>query len=391
MNRSYEKLTAIIKSPKMLFISGPRQVGKTTFSKNISKHESLYLNWDIPEDKEKILKFIFSEKVNALKINFLILDEIHKYHRFKNALKGLYDRKIPNLKVVVTGSARLETFQKSGDSLLGRYEQLRIHPFTLGELTHNTIIAPPSDWLKITGTDCQGELAKLELTGGFPEPYMNQDIHFYNRWAAGRRNLLIKEDLRELTDVKLISQIEELGILLPSRVGSLLSLNSLKENLGVSYDSIKVWLEILEELYYIYRIKSFTRKVSRGITKSQKMYLWDWAQVEEIGAKLENLVASHLLKSIHLWNDCGYGEYELNFLRNKEKKEINFILLNKRKPIVAIEVKTNDLELSESWFKFAPILRDIPKIQLARTPNIDKITASGIRIVSMDRFLSALN
>lgn len=390
MKRIYQNILTKFSGNKMLFVSGPRQVGKTTLSKNIQE-KYLYLNWDIPEDKSTILKKIFTDEIKKITNNLIILDEIHKYHRWKNSLKGVYDRKLEKLKVIVTGSARLDVFQKSGDSLLGRYEQLRMHPFSVGELTHNAFKDPPKDWLSVKGKKAQEILKRLERMGGFPEPYLEDNENFYTKWSASRRTLLLKEDMRELTDIKLLSQIEEFGILIPTKVGSLLSLNSLKENLEVSHDSIQAWLDVFERLYYVYRIKSFNKSVAKAITKAQKLYMWDWAQVEDKGARLENLVASHLLKNIHLWNDLGYGEFELNFIRNKEKKEIDFVILNKRKPIVAIEVKNSDDNLSESWFKFEKVLKDIPKIQLTTIPNTDKITASGIRIVSIDLFLTGLN
>lgn len=396
MKRIYQSVIHRFKPQKMLFITGPRQVGKTTLAQSLVHDNFLYLNWDIPEDRDKIVKIIFTEKVKCEHITIIILDEIHKYHRWKNQLKGLVDRKLPNLRIIVTGSAKLDYVQRSGDSMLGRYETLRLHPFSVGELVHGQFQPPPIDWLAVSCSseyekNAQEILQRLELLSGFPEPYLENDVHFYNRWTASRNQLLLTEDLSDISHLKLLSSIAEFGIVIPSRVGSLLSLNSLKEILGVSHDSVKTWLNLFDRIYFTYRIKSYSKQIHKGILKSEKLYLWNWAQVEDPGARRENLVAGHLLKNIHLWNDLGYGEFELNYVRDKNKNEIDFVVLNKRKPIVCIEVKSNHESLSPNWKKFEKNFSAIPKIQLISAPGIDRLTHAEIRIVSMSKFLGGLN
>ncbi len=261
-------------------------------------------------------------------------------------------------------------------------------------MIHKSFIPPPVNWLTLKGSNDKN-LSKiwtqLELNSGFPEPYIENSLQFYTRWSARRRTLLTKEDVRDIADIKLVSQLEELVLLLPTRVGSLLSLNSLAETLRISHESVQKWLVILEHLYLHFQIKSYQNKIDRALTKSTKLYLWDWSQIEDVGPRLENMVAVHLLKSIHIWNDLGHGEFALNYIRNKEKNEIDFIITNKRKAVVAIEVKNSDESVSNSWFEFDKALKDIPKIQLLRTPNIDKVTPSGIRLVSCETFLSGIN
>lgn len=379
---------------KPVLLSGPRQVGKTTLAREWMKGEarSLELNWDIPEDRERVLRQVFSKSVSSLDVDCLILDEIHKYARWKSSLKGLVDRKL-TMSMVVTGSARLDTYQKGGDSLLGRFEALRLHPLSLGEILRpkGTPIVP-LDWLSV-GHDfpkASQILDRLESRSGFPEPFHSDDSNYYRRWALKRRQLLTTQDVRDLSNIKMISLFEHLTLLLPERVGSPLSINSLREVLQTSHETVSSWIDLLDRLYFSFRLRPYSPRVSRSLLKETKLYLWDWAAVESMGHRFENLVASHLLKAAHLWSDIGLGEFDLQYLRNKEKMEIDFILTERGKPIAALEVKCSDEAISESWKAFSQVLKGIPKIQLIRTEGIDRIHPSGVRIVSAAKFLAGL-
>ncbi len=376
---------------KFVFLSGPRQVGKTTVVKEwLKKQNGVYFNWDVPAQRDQILQKTFMQTVSAPAI---VLDEIHKYARWKSWVKGLFDSRSNDLKAVVTGSARLDLYQKGGDSLLGRYELLRLHPFSIGELSRKSsegIPAPPEDWLHLETENkpSRSLWEQLDRRSGFPEPFTRDNSLQHRRWSLRRRDLLVREDLRDLSYVKEISLIEHLVVLLPNHVASPLSLNSLREEIQVAFDTVKTWMNILETLYLCFRISPYSKKINRSLKKEKKLYFWDWSQVPNLGARFENMVASHLLKSIQVWNDIGYGEFELHYWRDLEGREVDFIITESRKPIVAIECKKEDCNLSPHLIRLCEALQ-IPGIQLVDSKGINSVR-KNMRVVSADSFLSAL-
>jgi predicted AAA+ superfamily ATPase len=378
-------------SRKMVLLAGPRQCGKTTLAKAwLKEHKGSYLNWDIPEDRAKVLSKKFMADHAS---GFLVLDEFHKYSRWKSWLKGLYDRNSPELKILVTGSARLDIFQRGGDSLLGRYELLHLHPYTIGEIIHQSCVAPPKSWMKLKTerNSLDTTWNRLETFSGFPEPYHTANKLHYNRWATRRRELLLREDIRELTQIRQISLVEHLALLLPERVGSLLSINSIREEIQVAHDTASQWIEILERLYYCFRIRPYHKKISRGLKKEQKLYLWNWAEVQDSSARFENMVASHLLKSVQLWTDLGFGSFELCYVRNKEKVEVDFLIVRDSKPWVLIEVKEADTTPSSSLKILGDQLSpEVERLQLVRHHDYDKVVGAT-RIVSASRLLTGLS
>ncbi len=316
-------------SEKMVFLGGPRQVGKTTLSKNIMGSKDLYLNWDDLVDRQKILK-------NQIPLDhkLIVLDEIHKYKNWRSLTKGLFDKHKDHLQILVTGSARLDYFRKGGDSLVGRYHYLRLHPLSLCEINKNP-----------TAKD----LESLLTYGGFPEPFFKQSKQFYGRWQMQRVSRVINQDLQDLEKVNEISLVELLAETLNSRVGSLLSIKSLQEDLGVSPHTVDRWITILENLYYCYRISPFGPAKIKSVKKAQKLYMWDWAQIENRAFRFENMVASHLLKFCHQQEDVLGVKTELRFFRNTvTEKEIDFIVLQKNKPLFAVECKSGDKALAKN-------------------------------------------
>jgi len=383
MDRYLFEIADKMSGAKMVFLAGPRQVGKTTLAKRwMERHSGLYLTWDSARDRETILKQTFVEDNRTS----VILDEIHKYPRWRNFLKGLYDKEGDRLRFMVTGSARLDYYRRGGDSLFGRYELLRLHPLSIGELVHGGVPPPPKDWLSPgVATVDSAAWKRLEAFGGFPEPYFQSDPLQHRRWSIRRRELLIKEDLRDLSDIKLVEMVEHLYLLLPERVGSPLSLNSLKEELQVAFNSVSSWIEILERLYICYRLSPYHRKLARSLKKERKLYLWDWSQVKESGARFENLVAGHLLKAVHAWTDLGFGEYQLHYWRNKEKEEVDFVVTNDREPVAVFECKTSGQAPSRSLLHLSREL-GVPALQLVAEPNVDE-NGDGYRVISAGNYL----
>ncbi len=372
-------------SKKFVLLAGPRQVGKTTVAKAwLETKSGLYLNWDSAEDRARILKkdFLGSNTRAAL-----LLDEIHKYPRWRNYLKGLYDKESSRLQVVVTGSARLDIYRKGGDSLFGRYELLRLHPLSIGELTHGIILPPPRDWLFPGQHLCDVAIwRRLLKFGGFPEPFFEQDPMQHKRWSTRRRELLVKEDLRDVSEVKLVELVEHLYLLLPGRVGAPLSMNVLKEELQVAYNTVAAWISILERLYLCFRLSPYHRKLARSLKKEQKLYLWDWSQLTDEAALFENIVAMHLLKSVDAWSDLGHGEFQLHYWRNKEKEEVDFLITQERVPVVLFECKLSDEVVAKPLVELSRALGNIPAIQLVATPGVSK-QFGNVRVVSAPDYL----
>ena len=313
---------------KMVFLGGPRQVGKTTFAQSLLKKyktgHPAYLNWDDVEQRKKIL-----EKNWPIDESLIIFDELHKYARWRNLIKGFYDTQKGSHSFLITGSARLDYYRKGGDSLLGRYHYYRMHPFSARELG---------------GSD--QDIKGLLKYGGFPEPLFKQSEKTLRRWQLQRLERVVREDLIDLERVKEVSLLERLADALPDRVGSPLSVKNLAQDLQVDFKTADRWSHILENLYYAYRIPPFGSPRIKAVKKEQKLYLWDWSVVGSEGAKLENFVAGHLLKFCHFVEDTEGHKMELRFLRDVYKREIDFIVLKNKKPLFAVECKSGEKQLS---------------------------------------------
>ncbi len=323
---------------RAVFIGGPRQVGKTTLSlkfisKNADTSHPAYLNWDHAPSATKIRKMQL-----PLDEPILVFDELHKFKQWKNWIKGVIDVEKSRSKIIVTGSARLDAYQKGGDSLFGRYRYVRLHPYTVNELS----FVPPDQAIQ--------DLLKF---GGFPEPLFSRDERELKLWQRERLKRVVREDIRDISFIQNISAIETLAELLPERVGSPLSVQSLSEDVEVDHKTIKRWLLALESLYFCYRIAPFGSKKIRAVKKEQKLYLWDWSTIEGSGARWENLVASQLLKYCHFLEDTEGETMELRFIRDIDKREIDFVVLKNKKPIFAVECKSGEKSIGKNLYYFA--------------------------------------
>ena len=375
---------------KMVFISGPRQVGKTTLAKEAGEQHFpgnyAYLNWDNRQDRKNIL----SESFPADK-GLFIFDEIHKYKSWKNYLKGEYDKYKSKFSILVTGSARMDIYRKGGDSLLGRYHSYCLHPFSLGEL-----LGRQADYLpfgKLVFSDKRKECAQLLETllkfGGFPEMFSRQSERALRRWHNERLDRLVKEDIRDIENLRDISALQILVELLPNKVGSLFSLNSLREDLKVTHKTISLWVEILERFYYHFRIYPFQNSRIKSLRKEPKIYLWDWSDIKDEAVRFENMAASHLLKFCDYLLDVEGYKARLYYLRDKEQREVDFIVTIEDKPWFCVEVKTSLRDISHSLRYFANRIKIPFVFEVVRQEDVDFIK-DNIRVISASKFLSAL-
>lgn len=323
-------------SSKMVFVGGPRQVGKTTFALTFlpeaSEKHPAYINWDDISIRSAILKGELPAKQK-----YIVLDEIHKFARWRNLVKGFYDTKKSEISFIITGSARLDYYRKGGDSLQGRYHYYRLHPFSLMELSPD----PTKDDFEI-----------LLKFGGFPEPCLRGEERFWRRWQRERIQRVIYEDIRDLENIKEISLLELLAEELPNRIGAPLSVKKLKELLQVAHETVERWLKIFERMYYCFRIPPYGPPKVRAVKKEQKLYLWDWSTVNESGSRFENFIASQLLKYCHFMEDTEGFKMDLRFLRDTDKREVDFVVLKDGKPLFAVECKTGERNVNPSMFYF---------------------------------------
>lgn len=371
---------------KMVFVSGPRQVGKTTLAKSLLAarffKEAAYFNWDKKQQRDIIVAGQWPGSADLV-----ILDEIHKYKRWKRFIKGEYDTLKDKYKFLVTGSARLDVYRKGGDSLLGRYRHYRLHPFSLAEITGVQNNPKPFEELPL-GKPGQG-LEILEKFGGFPEPMLAQSERKLRLWHNERHERLLREDIRDVEIIRDLSAMQILAGMLPGKVGSLLSINAIREDLEASHRGVAHWLNILEAFYYHFRIYPFTHAPFRSLKKEPKLYLWDWSEIDNESARFENLIASHLLKLAHWLHDREGYRAQLYFLRDTSKREVDFLLAVNEKPWFAVEVKTQAEKISQNLRYFKHKLNLPLAYQVLKKTNVDTFQ-EGIRIVSADKFLATL-
>lgn len=373
LKRIYEAVFEehLAENRQMLFLVGPRQVGKTTTSLDVSEpyKDHFYFNWDIQSDRKKILEGpdAIAEwmQLGTLRktIPVVVFDELHKYGKWKTFLKGFFDKYSKSVRIIVTGSARLDVYKAGGDSLMGRYFSYRLHPLSVAEIVDPTFkkteISNPkkiSDKL----------FSNLITFGGFPDPFLKKTPQFYTRWKRTRSQQLFEEDLRDLTRIQELGQIQVLAEVLRQQVGQLTSFTELSKKVNVSIDTIRRWLEILKSFYYCYTVQPWSKNVVRSLLKEPKVYLWDWSCTADIGACAENFIASHLLKAVHFWTDRGWGDYELYYLRDKEKREVDFLVAKNGEPWFLVEVKkSSNGSPSKSLYYFQEMLNVECAVQVA--------------------------
>lgn len=330
---------------KMVFIGGPRQVGKTTVGEHLLEHikSGIHLNYDDIDDRTLILKRDWNDSDKLI-----FIDEFHKYHDWKNFIKGTYDKQKKIHQFLLTGSARMDLYRRGGDSLMGRYHYWRLYPYGIAE--------------NIPGVDGKTKLDKLLTVGGFPEPFWKGSETFYKRWRKERHTKIIYEDIKDLTYVKEVQKMSILLDLLRHRVGGEVIYSNLAKDLHASGQTVKNWIDIFEKLYVVFCIYPYSKNINRAITHIPKVYFYDNGEV--IGDNFENLIAMELLKKIHYLEDKEGDEYELCYIRDKEKREIDFVIIKNKIPQELIEVKTSQQSISASLHYFADKLNISKKTQI---------------------------
>ena len=374
MNRAMRSDVASDLGEKMVFVGGPRQVGKTTlalsFLESGSESDPCYLNWDHPSARKMLLGGGLPSGGEVV-----VLDEIHKYKGWRNLVKGFYDTNKSSRKFLVTGSARLDHYRKGGDSLQGRYHYHRLHPFSFSELGGGT---------------GEAGLEQLLKFGGFPEPFLAANERHWKRWQREHLSRVVREDLLSLEQVREVGLIELLAQTLPDRVGSPLSVNNLREDLDVSFETADRWIRILENLYFCFRISPFGLPKLRALKKERKLYLWDWSVCVDEASRFENLVASNLLKYCHHLEDTAGEAMELRFIRDAVGREVDFVVLKNHKPVFAVECKLGERGLSSQISYFAQ-RSSIPKFYQVHLGEADvEFSEYRARVLPFSRFSEIL-
>jgi predicted AAA+ superfamily ATPase len=327
---------------KMVFVGGPRQVGKTTLAKAVLSDNypnGRYFNWDFDEDRQDILK-----KRWSIENNLLVFDELHKFPRWKSWIKGLYDVSHDVHSFLITGSARLDVYMRGGDSLMGRYHYWRLHPFTLDEIPD--------------GISLKDAFERLMTVGGFPEPFLDGDERNARRWRRERFDRVLREDVRDLEQIRNIQLLGMFLDMLRSRVGGLITISNIAADLQVSPKTVKAWLEVLERMYLVFSIRPYTKSLPRSILKPPKVYFFDNSDtLGDEGVRFENLVAASLLKRLHFLEDRDGFRYELRYIRDKEGREVDFAVIREGRLEELIETKYSDENISKHLLYYAERLK----------------------------------
>ncbi len=356
-------------SAKMVLLSGPRQSGKTTLARALlerthADHTERYLSWDDDEARTRILERAFPRD------GLVVFDQLHKHTRWRNFLKGLCDTHGRDLRVLVTGSARLDVYRRGGDSLQGRHHHLRLYPLSLKEV------------------GCS--LEDLMALGPFPEPLLGGSKTAARRWSREHRSRLVRGDIADLERVQELGALELLSVRLGGLVGSPLSINALREDLQVAHKTVERWLDIFERLMFVFQLSPFGPPRIKAVRKSRKLYLFDWTVIEEEGPRFENLVGFHLLKEGHYREDTEGFDTELRFFRDVEGREVDFVQLEGGRPVRFVECKLSERAISPALLYLTRKFPGVEAVQVIATSGIDRVAREGVRLVSADRFLGEL-
>jgi uncharacterized protein len=351
MKRVYDAMLAehLQQRRQMAFVAGPRQVGKTTTCRGVG---TIYFDWDSPEHARLIVTGPevvaraagLDQLQDAAGRPILVFDELHKYPHWKRFLKGFFDRYEEQCRIVVTGSSRLDAYRRGGDSLMGRYFLFRMHPVTVAEWLNPEL--PNSELIREARPIDETAWQQLLRFGGFPEPLLTADQRFSTRWQALRHTQLFKEDARDLTRIQDIALLDIMGRMLDDRSGQQLVYGNLARDVGVAPATAKMWVETLCALHAGFLVRPWFKNVSSALRKEPKWFVRDWSVIGDAGRRFETMVAVHLLKAVEGWTDLGYGQFSLRYVRDKQKREVDFLIVRDDQPWFLVEAKLGDATLS---------------------------------------------
>jgi predicted AAA+ superfamily ATPase len=398
----------------MVFLAGPRQVGKTSLAKNLLVEtgcKPLYFNWDDIRVRQEYFSdsrfFESPARLTGKKSPWIVFDEIHKRPKWRDILKGVYDIFGDEFRFLITGSARLDLFRQSGDALVGRYNLFHMLPLSMRELLGFPFVTcflskPDPRALSgafekalpmAAGESLHEAFNDLLHYSPFPEPLIRQNQRFCRKWHQDYISLLVREELRDISRVAELDKIENLVTLLPHRITAPLSMANLANELEVAHTTVKSWLHQLKRLYLIFPVTPWSKKVPRGLRKEKKWYFLDWYYAPEGPARLENMAATCLYRTCRAMTDMGYGNYQLHYVRTLDKKEIDFLIVRENQPLLAVEVKQGDttpsrpLRERRKWFAQQRTLG----LQLVDRRDVLQKHPDDTWVMSIERFLSMLN
>ncbi len=391
---------------RMSFVSGPRQVGKTTIAKlflsRINQADNYY-NWDSFTVKKSFLEnpLFFIENLppvkNLTEKQWIVFDEIHKHKKWKEILKGYYDEFSEFLNFIICGSARLDIFRKTGESLLGRYFLFKMFPLGPNDIVYGEGFKVENIWnpdtplvIEDISPEYKDAVNQLFDISGFPEPLLKGEKGFYNRWQQTHFSLITTEEIRDLTKIYDINRVQMLAMLLPQRVGSPVSIKNLSDTLEVAHQTVKVWLNALENVYLIFQISPFTQKLERSIKKEKKVYFWDWGIIEDKGKRFENFLALLLYRTVSGWNELGWGDFDLFYVRTKDGRETDFLITKSKNPFILVEIKYTDTSIDKNLLYFHQKLKPKYSLQIVFKDNFYKQISPDIFILDVGKFLKML-
>ena len=344
---------------QMAFVAGPRQVGKTTTCRNLAE---TYLNWDNTDDRLLIVKgpAAVAQAAGIDKLHkqppVALFDELHKFGKWKQFLKGFFDTYADHIRVLVTGSSRLDIYRRGGDSLMGRYFLYRMHPFTVAEILSQDM-PDPERIVRTPKLVSDEDFAALWTHGGYPEPFLKRDMRFSRRWRTLRLHQLLREDIRDLTKIHQLDQLEMLVHLLSGRSSEQLNYSTLAGQIQVAVDTLRRWVNTLCNLHVGFLVRPWHKNIARSLRKEPKWFLRDWSTIEDPGQKAETFIACHLLKAVEGWNDIGLGQFQLGYLRDTNQREVDFVVVKNGQPWFLVEAKSSEQKISPALKYFQDQLK----------------------------------